>query len=223
MTSKNLFDVKTYSNVEIGEDSIIEGSCIIGKPPRGKKEGELKTIIGKKSVIRPFTTIYAGNIIGDNFQTGQGVSIREDNEIGDSVSIGTNTTLEFGNRIGNNVRIHSNCFLELIIIEDDVFIGPHTVFTDDLHPMNCPKYKECLGGATVKRLARLGANCTILPGITIGENSLVGAGSAVVKDVPSDTVVAGNPAKVIKNINDLKCIKGYFKKPYLWPPYNKKR
>jgi len=60
-----------------------------------------------------------------------------------------------------------------------VFVGPNVVFTDDPHPMNCPRYKECKGGAVVHRLARIGANATILPGVVIGENALVGAGSVV--------------------------------------------
>jgi acetyltransferase-like isoleucine patch superfamily enzyme len=175
--------------------------------------------IGEKSLIRPFTTIYAGTTIGNRFQTGQGTSIREDNIIGDEVSVGTNAVLEFGNRIGNRVRIHSQCFLEMVTIEDDVFIGPNVVFTDDPHPMNCPRYKECLGGATVKRLARIGANVTVLPGVVIGENALVGAGSVVTKDVPPGTVVAGNPAMVINEVSQLKCAREFFEKPYLWPPY----
>jgi acetyltransferase-like isoleucine patch superfamily enzyme len=85
--------------------------------------------------------------------------------------------------------------------------------------MNCPKYKDCLGGATVRELARIGANCTILPGVTIGRNSLVGAGSVVVKDVPDNAVVAGNPAKVIKTVDQLQCAPGYFDRPYAWEPY----
>jgi len=210
-----------YPNVTIGKGATIEKPYIIGKPPRGRKGGELKTIIGKNAIIRPFTTIYAGNKIGDNFQTGQGVSIREDNNIGDNVRIGTNSVLEFGNKIGNNVRIHTGCFLEMVTIEDDVFIGPNVVFTDDPHPMGCPRYKECLGGAIVKELARIGANSTILPGVVVGINSLVGAGSVVTHDVPANSVVAGNPAKVINQIDDLVCIKGFFERPYVWKPYAK--
>ena len=72
----------------------------------------------------------------------------------------------------------------MVTVEDDVFIGPQVVFTDDPHPMNCPRYRDCKGGAVVRRLARIGANATILPGVTIGENALVGAGAVVVDDVP---------------------------------------
>jgi acetyltransferase-like isoleucine patch superfamily enzyme len=127
--------------------------------------------------------------------------------------------LEFGNRLGDRVRIHSGCFLEMVTIEDDVFVGPNVVFTDDPHPMNCPRYQECKGGAVVRRLARIGANSTILPGVEVGEGSLVGAGSVVVHDVPAGAVVAGSPARVIKQVRDLVCHASFFERPYLWPPY----
>jgi acetyltransferase-like isoleucine patch superfamily enzyme len=209
-----------YPNVSIGEGAVIYGPCILGQPPKGKAVGELELVIGRNGTIRPFTTIYAGSRIGGHLQTGQGASIREDNVIGNNVSLGTHSVLEFGNSIGNNVRIHSNCFLEMVTLEDHVFIGPSVVFTDDPHPMNCPRYKECLGGATVKELARIGANVTILPGVTIGRNALVGAGSVVVDDVPDNAVVVGNPARVIKYIEDLECFRGFYERPYVWPPYS---
>jgi acetyltransferase-like isoleucine patch superfamily enzyme len=208
-----------YKNVSLGRDCIIEPPCIIGKPPRGYSDGELSLIIDNNAVIRPFTTIYAGSVIGKNLQTGQGVSIREDNRIGNNVSIGTNSVLELGNNIGDYSRIHSNCFMELVTLGRYVFVGPNVVFTDDPHPMGCPYYKECKGGPVIEDYAKIGANSTILPGVRIGRNSLIGAGSVVTTDVPPDSVVAGNPAKVIKSIDELQCPAGYFKRPYLWPPY----
>jgi len=75
------------------------------------------------------------------------------------------------------------------VLKDDVFVGPHVVFTDDPHPMNCPRYQDCKGGAVVRRLARIGA------------------------------VVAGNPARVIKQVAALTCPPGWFERPYTWPRY----
>jgi Hexapeptide repeat of succinyl-transferase len=71
----------------------------------------------------------------------------------------------------------------------------------------------------LRRLARIGANATILPGVTIGEGALVDAGSVVARDVPPGAVVAGNPARVIKQVADLTCPPGWFERPYTWPPY----
>jgi acetyltransferase-like isoleucine patch superfamily enzyme len=212
-------DIKIYPGVTLGKDTALHGPLVLGIPPRDHSAGALPLVIGDEAVIRPFTTIYAGNTMGARFQTGQGVSIREKNVIGDDVSIGTNSVLEFGNHIGNRVRIHTNCFLEMVTIGDDVFIGPHVVFVDDPHPMKCPHYEDCLGGPVVQDLVRIGSNSTIMPGVVIGRNSIIGAGSLVLQDVPPNTVVAGHPAKVIKNVSDLKCIKGFFERPYSWPPY----
>jgi acetyltransferase-like isoleucine patch superfamily enzyme len=211
--------VQVAPGVVLGPGADLQSPCILGKAPRGVAHGELALVIGSGAVIRPFTTIYAGSTFGDRLQTGQGASIREDNIVGDDVSVGTNAVLEFGNRIGSRVRIHSGCFLEMVTIEDDVFVGPNTVFTDDPHPMNCPHYKDCKGGAVVRRLARIGANVTILPGVVVGENALVGAGSVVVDDVPPGAVLVGNPARVIKYVGDLTCPPGLVARPFDWPPY----
>ena len=211
--------VQTAPGVVLGPGVDLQPPCVLGKAPRGVLPGELPLVIGRDAVIRPFTTIYAGSSFGDRLQTGQGTSVREDNVVGDDVSLGTNAVLEFGNRIGNRVRIHSGCFLEMVTIADDVFVGPNVVFTDDPHPMNCPHYKECRGGAVVQRLARIGANATVLPGVVIGENALVGAGSVVVADVPPGAVVTGNPARVIKQVGELTCTPGFVARPFDWPPY----
>jgi acetyltransferase-like isoleucine patch superfamily enzyme len=204
-------------NVELGSGTVVGEYVVLGRAPRGKREGELPLAIGVDSVIRPFTTIYAGTTIGARLQTGQGASIREDNVIGDDVSVGTHASLEFGNRIGSNVRIHTGCFLELATVEDDVFLGPHVVFTDDPHPQ-CPAYLQCVKGATIRKAAKIGANTTLLPGVEIGELALIGAGSVVrARKIPPRSVWAGNPATKLKDeLTELDCFVHIYKHAYEW-------
>jgi acetyltransferase-like isoleucine patch superfamily enzyme len=196
-------DYKIYAGVELDPDAIVEDYCILGTPPRGHNEGELKTIISSGAHIRSHTVIYAGNKIGKNFQTGNKVNIRELNEIGDNVSIGTLSVVEHHIYIGNNVRIHSQVFIpEYSILEDGAWIGPNVVLTNAKYPLS-PGVKENLKGPIIKKNAKIGANATILPGVVIGENALVGAGAVVVHDVPDGAVVVGNPARIIKKISEL--------------------
>ena len=159
--------------------------------------------------------IYAGTTIGDGFNSGHGAMIREDNVIGDDCSVGSNAVLEPGNTIGNKTRIHSQCFLEHVKLGDRVFLGPGVVFTDDPHPV-CPRYLDCVLGATVEDDVSIGGNATILPGVKIGAGSLIGAGAVVTRDVERGVVVGGNPAKVLKQVNQLVCFKGFFERPYVW-------
>jgi len=219
MKGNNLDKIIFYKNVHLGKNCAISPFVILGKPPLNAIDGELKLEIGDNAIIRSFTTIYAGNRIGSNFTTGQNVSMRENNIIGNNVIIGSSSTIEFDNIIGDGTHIHSGCFLEMTKVGKNVFVGPNVVFTDDPHPMKCPRYKECKGGPILEDMVKVGANCTILPGVRIGKNSLIGAGSVVTKDVPSNSVYAGSPARFIKKIKDLECEKGFFNKPYLWEPY----
>ncbi len=204
------------SNVRLGRGSVVHAYAVLGVPPRGRTADQAPLVIGEGATIRAFTTIYGGTTIGARLQTGQGASIREDNVIGDDVSVGTHASLEFGNRIGNRVRIHTGCFLELVTLEDEVFLGPHVVFTDDPHPQ-CPAYLDCVRGGIVRRRARVGGNATILPGVEIGEDALVGAGSVVRTAVRARSVVAGDPAVAVKgDIRDLKCFAGIYPHAYSW-------
>ncbi|MEM4267926.1 MAG: acyltransferase [Candidatus Woesearchaeota archaeon] len=193
-----------YKNVKIGKNSKIERFVIIGKPARGRKNGQDTTIIGDNAIIRSHTVIYAGNIIGNNLETGHGVLIRESNKIGDNVSVGSHSVIEFNTVIEDCVRIHSGAFIpEYSILKRGCWIGPSVVLTNAKYPKS--RYtKKYLKGCIIEENAKVGANTTVLPGIRIGKNSLIGAGSVVTKDVPDNTVVAGNPAKKLKNIDEIK-------------------
>ena len=89
-----------HANVILGENCVIEDFVILGSPPGGYRAGELETVIGDNAVIRSHTVIYAGNRIGNNFQTGNKANIRDLNEIGDDVSIGTLSVIEHHVRLG---------------------------------------------------------------------------------------------------------------------------
>jgi len=192
-----------HPGVTLGPGCQIEDFCIIGAPPRNTADGELPTTIGREALIRSHTVIYAGNRIGACFQTGNKVNIRESNEIGDNVSIGTLSVIEHHVTIGSDVRIHSQAFVpEYTVLEDGAWLGPNVVLTNAKYPLS-PSTQENLRGPTIRKGAKIGANVTILPGIVIGENSLVGAGSVVVKDVPDSAVVAGNPARLVNEISRL--------------------
>lgn len=194
---------KIYANVALGEGSSVEDFCIVGTPPRGKKDGELATTVGAGAVIRSHTVIYAGNAIGRNFQTGNKVNIRESNRIGNDVSVGTLSVIEHHVEIGDNVRIHTQAFIpEFSVLEEGCWIGPNVVLTNAKYPLS-PGVKDQLVGPVIRKGAKIGANATILPGVVVGENALVGAGAVVAKDVPAGAVVVGNPARVISHVSDL--------------------
>ena len=192
-----------HDNVTLGEGPAVEPYCILGTPPRGAKDGELPTTIGEGSVIRSHTVIYAGNVIGKTFQTGNKVNIRESNRIGNNVSVGTLSVIEHHVEIGDGVRIHTQAFIpEYSVLEAGCWIGPNVVLTNARYPLS-PGVKDQLAGVVVKKGAKIGANATILPGVVVGENALVGAGAVVVQDVPPGAVVVGNPARVVNEISQL--------------------
>ena len=205
---------RLHAGVSLGANCIIGDFCIIGVPPARVRDGEMETHIGPDAVLRSHTVIYAGNVIGARFATGHGALIRESNEIGDDVSVGSHSIVEHHVRIADRVRIHSGAFIpEFSILEEGCWIGPHVVFTNVLHPL-CPEVSKCIHGPTIRAGAKIGANSTILPRIAVGEMALVAAGSVVTHDVPPRAVVAGNPARVIKTIDDLGCPWEYIAHPY---------
>ena len=140
--------------------------------------------IGKGTRIWQFCVILSQAKIGNNCNICAQVLIEND------VIIGDNVTVKSGVQIWDGARI-----------EDNVFIGPNVTFTNDMYPKSQNKDFECKG-ITLRKGCSIGANTTLLPGIEIGENSLVGAGSVVTKSVPAGEIWVGNPAKFLKKINE---------------------
>lgn len=198
-----------YDNVEIEDDTIIGPYCIIGEPtaPYYKNPNShvfKKTFIGRNSTIRSFTTIYEDVQIGTHFQTGHHAVIREKTKIGNHTSFGSFSEMPGNSTIGNYVRIHSKVMMsENNIIEDYVWIFPFVVLANVKHPP-IGEFQITI----IKEFAQIFANATVLPGITIGKNAIVGAGTLVTKDVPDEIMVVGNPGKAIKSVRDIKDEKG---------------
>jgi len=133
-----------------------------------------------------------------------GCSVGENSKIGAFVEIQKNAA------IGKNCKISSHSFIcEGVTIEDNVFVGHNVTFTNDIYPrattsqgtLQTDEDWNC-SPTLVKKGASIGSSVTLLCGITIGENAIIGAGSMVIKDVPSNTVVAGNPAKILREIKE---------------------
>ena len=206
--------VRLYPGVQLGQGCEVGDFVVIGLPPRGAAPGKLLTDIGPGTVIRSHTVIYAGNVIGNHLQTGHGALLRECNTIGDYVSIGSHTVIEHHVVMEDHVRVHSQAFVpEYTVLKEGCWIGPRVVLTNAPHPL-CPEVSRCIKGPTIESGAKIGANATVMPAVTIGRNALVGAGAVVTDDVPPGAVVVGNPARVIKDMSALTCPYDFITGPY---------
>ncbi|MBK8024876.1 MAG: N-acetyltransferase [Chloroflexi bacterium] len=195
--------VKRYPNVSLPDDAQVDDFVVLGKPPRGHAPGDLPLIFGPGPVIRSHTVIYAGNRIGAHLQTGHSVMIREENEIGDDVSIGTQSVVEHHVTIGHRVRLHTRVFVpEYSILEEGCWLGPGVMVTNARYPISRGS-KDRLEGVHIEAGAIVGACAVLLPGVRIGARALIGAGAVVTKDVAPGAVMAGNPARLIKRIEDI--------------------
>lgn len=188
-----------HPGVRLGRNAVVEDYCIIGAPFAGFAGEE--TVIGDDAVIRSHTVIYAGNVIGNNFQTGNKANIRELNRIGHDVSIGTLSVVEHHVEIEDGVRIHTQAFVpEYCVLKRGAWIGPRVTLTNAKYPKH-PDAKKTLQGVVVGEDAKLGAGVTVLPGVKIGAGALVGAGSLVAQDVPAGMVAKGAPAKAFRPVD----------------------
>lgn len=154
------------------------------------------------------------SLIADSVKLGKDVKIYDfvnlyGCEIGDGTKIGTFVEIQKGAKVGKNCKISSHTFIcEGVTIEDNCFIGHGVVFINDRYPRATTsagtlqtEQDWVVVPTLVKKGASIGSNATILCGVTIGENAIVGAGSVVTRNVPPNTIVAGHPARVLRRIN----------------------
>jgi len=164
-----------------------------------------KTVnISDRAIIRDGVIIYIGCHIGIKTMIGHYAIIREATAIGDHCKIGHHVVIEGATQIGNHTSIYSQCHITAYSkIGSYVFMGPMTVTTNDsVMSYKRPEIEIEYNGITILDGARIGSGCIIFPGITIGKEALIGAGSLVTKDIPDYAIAYGSPARIIGRISD---------------------
>ena len=196
-------NVVIYDGTEIGDGTEIFDGAVIGREPKGTGNLNHKiedtfapVIIGKNCVIGANAVIYADNRIGDNVLIGDCALLREGCRIEEGALVARLTSFNHHVTVGKNVKIRDNCHItSRMVIEENVFIGCGISTAND----NRMKVRASEVGPensiTLKKECKIGSGSTILPGVTVGENAVVGAGSVVSKSVPANTRVMGVPAK----------------------------
>lgn len=178
--------------VALGRGCHIEDGARLG---HGFDRFEEPTVIGDDATVRSGTVVYAATGIGDRFTTGHHALVREHTTLGDDVLVGTSATIDGQCQIGSHVNLQTGAYVPTATtIADQVFIGPYAVLTNDPYPIRRREEVD-LEGPSIERGATIGANATILPGVTIGEAAFVAAGSVVTDHVPPRTLAIGVPAE----------------------------
>ncbi|MFC3959096.1 acyltransferase [Halovivax cerinus] len=155
-------------------------------------EGTTPPAIGAETTIRAGTIVYDDVVMGEGCATGHYALVRELTELGDDVLVGTNAVIDGRTTVGSHVSIQSGVYVPSnTTIGSNVFLGPYAVLTNDPYPI---RQDVSLEGPTLEDGVSVGANATILPGVTVGEGSFVAAGAIVTEDVPPETLAVGTPA-----------------------------
>jgi acetyltransferase-like isoleucine patch superfamily enzyme len=152
--------------------------------------------------IGQFSVIFPDVSVGETTRIGNFVLIRSNTTIGESCTIGSYVDIEGEVLIGDHVSLQSGCYITRgVVIEDEVFCGPRIITMNDKRIAHRrPTLVFVRAAPRIRRGARVGGGSVLLPGVTIGENALVGAGSVVTRDVPDGAIVAGNPARLVGNV-----------------------
>ena len=192
----------------IGDDCLIEDLVVLGKRPRlragssaaGDELDEL--VLGDEVTVCCSAIVYAGAQIGRGSIIGDQSQVRERARVGERSVVGRGSCVDFGATVGSRVLIQTDVYITAgSTVEDDVFVGPGVVTTND-GAMGRHARGEPLQGPVLRRACRVGGGVTLAPGVEIGEEAFVAAGAVVTRDVSPRAVVMGVPARVIRQVGD---------------------
>jgi acetyltransferase-like isoleucine patch superfamily enzyme len=201
------FYVVVHAGTVIGEGCSIEDHAVLGKRPRLARHssagGELRALeLGARVSVGTGGVVFAGASIADEAILGDQTFVRERSVIGAGSVIGRGSVVDNDVRVGARVRVQTNVYLTAFtLIEDDVFVGPGALTTND-HTMARHGPEEPIRGAILRRACRVGGGAVLTPGVEVGEEAFVAAGSVVTRDVPPRAVVMGVPARVVRDVGD---------------------
>jgi len=202
------YNVVIRKGTTIGDNVRVDDNTIIGKFPMRaslsifkEKKNLPPTHIANNCLIGANTVIYIGSNISNNVLVADLASIRENTAIAEYTIVGRGVTVENFVKIGKRCKLESECYITAYSeLEDYVFIAPGVVTSNDNYLGRTEERFKYFKGIVVKKGGRIGANAVILPGITIGSDALIAAGSVVTKDVPPRKIVMGSPARVIRDV-----------------------
>jgi len=198
-----------YPGVELGEDVVVGDYAVVGKQPvlgartTASREELPPLVVGDGCAILAGAVVFAGTRLGPGVIVGDQACLRERCEVGAEVVIGRGSHVENDTTIGARTRVQANAYVTAYsVIEEDVFIAPCVVTTNDNYMGRTEKRHAERRGPTIRRGARIGGGAVLLPGVEVGEEAFVGAGAVVLDDVPARAVVVGNPARQIRDVPD---------------------
>jgi acetyltransferase-like isoleucine patch superfamily enzyme len=198
-----------YPGTVLGEGVRVLEYAVVGKQPTlsprstAKREPLPPAVVGAGSIVSTGAIVFAGTEVGERVILGDQSCVRERVTIGDDVVVGRGSLVENDTTIGARTKIQAEAYITAYsTLEEDVFIAPCVVTTNDNFMGRTEKRLALMKGPTIRRGARIGGGAILCPGIEVGEEAFVGAGAVVTKDVPSQALVVGSPARVLREVPD---------------------
>lgn len=200
-------NVTIHSGTRIGAGSRIGDNSVLGRRPAAAKNSTLELTDLDPLILGPHVTVgvgvilYAGTSLGEDSFAADSAQVRERCDIGSRVIIGRGSTVENDCSIGNDTKLQTAVYITAkTVIEENCFIAPGVITSNDNYVGRTEERHSKIRGPYIERGARLGAGAVLLPGVRVGQEALVAAGSVVTRGVPAYTLVMGSPAKPVRPV-----------------------